>query len=190
MLVSLKEDLIAPKILELTELGGPTAAIIALHNPSVHVSVLDRDETRIRKWRSTHLPVHEPGLDEIVRAARDGAISTSTRGIHHEFALRSPNLIFTTDTEKTLSKADMIFITVNTPMKTWGQGAGRATDINAVDGAVHDIAKHAKDGVIIVEKSTVPCGTAKRITSSVSGCNSAAESILLKLYSFAPSGQI
>lgn len=63
----------------------------------------------------------------------------------------------------------MIFLAVNTPTKTFGQGAGRATNMNAVDGAVRDIATHAKDGVIIVEKSTVPCGTAQRIDTKV-GC--------------------
>lgn len=62
----------------------------------------------------------------------------------------------------------MIFLAVNTPTKAFGQGAGRATNMNAVDGAVRDIATYAKDGVVIVEKSTVPCGTARRISSKVS----------------------
>ena len=159
-------------VLELTGVGGPTAAVIALHNPPIHVSVLDRDESRIQKWQSAHLPLREPGLEEIVRAARDGArrMCTQTTDPEEHF-LRSPNLTFTTCSHDSLSKADMIFIAVNTPTKTLGQGMDRATNMNAVDGAIRDIAQHAKEGVIIVEKSTVPCGTARRITSLVSGCD-------------------
>ncbi len=112
--------------------------------------------------------MHEPGLNEIVRAARDGVTRLYTKTTKQdESPLRSPNLSFTTDSQESLSKADMIFIAVNTPTKTFGQGAGKATNMNALDRVVYEIAKFAKDGVIIVEKSTVPCGTARRIASLV-----------------------
>ena len=156
------------KTLRLTAIGGPTAAVIALHNLSLQVNVLDRDESRIQRWKSAHLPIHEPGLDEVVRTARDGAVCDNIEESSQGTSPRSPNLNFTTDSKACLSQADMIFLAVNTPTKTFGCGTGRATNMNAVDDAVRDIGKYAKDGVIIVEKSTVPCGTAKRISSSVS----------------------
>jgi UDPglucose 6-dehydrogenase len=150
--------------------GTPTAAVLALQNPALKVDVLDRDQERVRRWQSAHLPIHEPGLDEVVRAARDGAqLTLDTEGkAKQQHSRHKPNLFFTTNSKQALSDADMIFLAVNTPTKTFGQGAGRATHMSAVDGAVKDIAKYAKSGVIIVEKSTVPCGTAKRIQQAVS----------------------
>jgi UDPglucose 6-dehydrogenase len=153
--------------------GGPTAAVLALHNPLLRVSVLDRDEGRIQRWKSAHLPIHEPGLHQAVRIVRDGATRTNPHPTlrdttQENISAHQANLTFTTNSKESISKADMIFLAVNTPTKTFGQGAGRATNMQAVDGAVRDIAKHAKDSVIIVEKSTVPCGTARRISSSVS----------------------
>ncbi|KAF9887365.1 hypothetical protein FE257_010220 [Aspergillus nanangensis] len=142
--------------------GGPTAAVLALHNPSITVEVLDRDPRRIEKWKSRHPPVHEPDLNNVVRVTRDGAeTTTTTHGKRH------PNLFFTCDSATSIRRADMIFLAVNTPTKTFGVGAGRATDMTAVDGAVRDIAHHAKPGAIVVEKSTVPCGTAQRIRQMV-----------------------
>jgi UDPglucose 6-dehydrogenase len=146
--------------------GGPTAAVLALHTPKLTVKVLDRDTRRINAWQSAHLPIHEPGLDNVVRLARDGGVKSSSSE-PEPARERSPNLFFTTNAQQCLSEADMIFLAVNTPTKTFGQGAGRATNMNAVDGAVRDIATYAKDGVIIVEKSTVPCGTAQRIDIKV-----------------------
>ncbi|RMD39956.1 hypothetical protein DV735_g5166, partial [Chaetothyriales sp. CBS 134920] len=137
--------------------GAPTAAVLALQNPRLKVNVLDRDQKRIRRWQSPHLPIHEPGLDEVVRAARDGASFLPDRPYH------KPNLFFTTDSKSAISGADVIFLAVNTPTKLFGQGSGSATHMAAVDGAVKDIATYARTGAIIVEKSTVPCGTAKRI---------------------------
>ena len=155
------------QVSRLTEAGGPTAAVIALHNPNIQVSVLDRDGHRIGRWNSAHLPIQEPELDKVVRAVRDGAILVDCgRSLQ-----RSPNLVFTTDSKESLSKADMIFLAVNTPTKAFGCGAGKATNMDALDGATRDIAQYAKDGVIVVEKSTVPCGTARRISSSVSVCS-------------------
>ena len=143
--------------------GGPTAAILALYNPSVEVTVLDRDPRRIQSWRSSHLPVHEPTLYNVVRATRDGA---DVADANEAYSRRQPNLFFTCDSTS-IAQADMVFLAVNTPTKTFGLGAGRATDMTAVDGAVQEIALHAKPGAIIVEKSTVPCGTAERVRQLV-----------------------
>jgi UDPglucose 6-dehydrogenase len=80
---------------------------------------------------------------------------------------RQPNLAFTTESEKSIAEADMIFIAVNTPTKTVGLGAGYATDMTALESAVKDIAAYAKNGAILVEKSTVPCRTARFIQDTV-----------------------
>ncbi|KAB8232486.1 UDP-glucose dehydrogenase [Aspergillus alliaceus] len=146
--------------------GGPTAAVLALYNPSITVEVVDRDPRRIQQWKSPHLPVHEPGLNNVVRVTRDGAdIATldSPMSTSSTYLRRRPNLRFTCDAAGSVSRADIVFMAVNTPTKTFGLGAGRATDMTAVDAAVREIALHARPGTIIVEKSTVPCGTAQRI---------------------------
>lgn len=131
---------------------------------------MDRDPRRIQRWKSRHPPVHEPGLDNVVRVARDGAefvtASASIAAILGD-AKRKPNLFFTCDSTSSISRADMVFLAVNTPTKTFGLGAGKATDMTAVDEAVRQIALHAKPGAVIVEKSTVPCGTAQRIRQMV-----------------------
>lgn len=150
--------------------GGPTAAVLALYNPSIAVEVLDRDPVRIRKWKSPHLPVHEPGLIDLVRVTRDGAeiVNQETTSQSNATRLkRRANLFFTSDSVTSISRADMIMLAVNTPTKTFGLGAGRATNMAAIDEAVRQIALYAKPGTIIVEKSTVPCGTAQRIRNMV-----------------------
>lgn len=154
----------------LTWTGGPTAAILALHNPSIKIEVVDRDPRRIQRWTSPHLPVHEPGLENVVRVARDGADITShdaRTDVHVARLKRRPNLFFTCDSAASISQADIIFLAVNTPTKTFGLGAGRATNMTALDEAVRGIARHARPGAIIVEKSTVPCGTAHRVQEIV-----------------------
>jgi UDPglucose 6-dehydrogenase len=140
-----------------------------MHNPSIHVEVLDRDQGRIRRWKSGHLPIHEPGLNNIVRLARDGGLGLRSDSQEENSLLtrRDPNLFFTSDTPRSIAEADMVFLAVNTPTKTSGVGAGRATNMTALDGAVKDIALYAKPGTVIVEKSTVPCGTAQRIRRTV-----------------------
>jgi UDPglucose 6-dehydrogenase len=127
-------------------LGGPTAAVIAYHNPHVQVTVVDLNEQRVRAWNSAHLPIHEDGLLNVVRAARDGTLDSGRK------KGRQPNL----------------FICVNTPTKTHGLGAGAMADLSAVESAARSVAQHARDGAIIVEKSTVPCGTARMIQDIVS----------------------
>ncbi|KAF7945657.1 uncharacterized protein EAE97_004695 [Botrytis byssoidea] len=161
--------------------GGPTAAILALQNPQINFMVVDKDTFRINQWNSKHSPIHETDLPEIIRICRDGSrafslsndsstgnaesspedISEHTDYIH--IPARSPNLFFSGNIEECLGEADMIMIAVNTPTKTYGIGAGKATDMTAVESVVQDIGKYAKSGAIIVEKSTVPGRTGEFI---------------------------
>lgn len=133
------------------------------------MTVVDRDESRIRAWKGRHLPIHEPGLADVVRLARDGACESAVNGVGQNLTgaldglCRSPNLFFSTECTETIAQADMILVSVNTPTKKQGLGAGRATDMSAVEGAIRDVAVHAKPGTILVEKSTVPCKTGQLI---------------------------
>ncbi|KAK3290386.1 uncharacterized protein B0H64DRAFT_332046 [Chaetomium fimeti] len=175
--------------------GGPTAAVIALHNPHIRVTVVDKDENRIRRWNSKHPPIYEPGLHDILRIVRDGSGPSATNdeltkpggldGVFPREAVssgnygegrharvqtksdvaRQPNLVFTTDLAKCVSEADVILIAVNTPTKTRGNGAGSATDMAAFEAVTALVARHASPGAIIVEKSTVPCRTAQLVQS-------------------------
>lgn len=164
--------------------GGPTAALIAYHNPHIAVNVVDLNAERIAAWNSNHLPIHETGLPKIVRVARDGtqesqiilakdASSPSSSSpasassiIHLE--ARTPNLRFSCNVTAAISEADIIFVCVNTPTKMYGVGAGASADLGALEAATRTIAKNAKAGAVVVEKSTVPCGTARIIQSIVS----------------------
>jgi UDPglucose 6-dehydrogenase len=161
--------------------------VIAFQNPSIRVNVVDRDPDRIASWKSRHLPIHENGLSEIVRIARDGSkafsfvnaptntsddrLSAESEGEEQrdEIAVpaRQPNLFFSAEVAKCIGEADIILITVNTPTKARGMGAGAATDMTALEGATREIALHAKPGAILVEKSTVPCGTSELIQETV-----------------------
>jgi UDPglucose 6-dehydrogenase len=127
--------------------------VIALQNPEVDVTVVDLDKARIERWRSSTLPIYEPQLLEVVQSARDGGDG------------RRPNLFFSTDISTTVQAADIIFIAVNTPTKVSGLGAGSASDIGYVESAARMIAEAATEDKIVVEKSTVPCGTAERLRS-------------------------
>ncbi|KIW02350.1 uncharacterized protein PV09_06172 [Verruconis gallopava] len=138
--------------------GGPTAAILALKNPHIQVNVVDKDTARIAQWNSKHLPVYEPGLNEIVCIARDG----------YQDGCRSPNLKFSTMVESCINDADIVFIAVNTPTKVCGIGAGAATNLAAFERAAITIAQNLKPGAIVVEKSTVPCGTAQTVQEILS----------------------
>ncbi|KAI0855754.1 nucleotide sugar dehydrogenase [Xylaria cubensis] len=132
--------------------GGPTAAVIAYQNPHIPVTVVDSDAARIRRYNSRHLPIFEPGLRHVVRIARDG-----------EVPARQPNLFFSVEVAKCIAEAGLVFIAVDTPTKLTGVGAGAATDMAAFESVVVEIAQHARDGTIIVEKSTVPCKTAELV---------------------------
>lgn len=152
--------------------GGPTAAVIAYHNPQILVNVVDLNEQRVAAWNSAHLPIHEDGLLKVVRIARDGTLDTaiSLSGLARTVQLkaRQPNLVFSTNVLEAIANADIIFICVNTPTKMQGLGAGSMADVSAVEAATRTVAKHARAGTIIVEKSTVPCGTARMIQDIVS----------------------
>lgn len=166
-------------------LGGPTAAVIAYNNPHIRVTVVDLNTTRIRRWNSRHPPIYEPGLEEIVRVARDGtqeividsrSPSDNVSGSGHrrrssqntKLPARQPNLFFSTEVGKSISEADIVLIAVNTPTKMKGAGRGCATDMTAFEAVTADVARHAKAGAIIVEKSTVPCRTAQMVQETVS----------------------
>ncbi len=126
--------------------GGPTMAMIAHKNPSIEVTVVDINEERINQWNSDSLPVFEPGLDEVIESAR------------------GKNLFFSTEIDEAILKADIIFVSVNTPTKTYGMGAGRAADLKFVELCARRIASVVHKGEkIIVEKSTIPVRTAESI---------------------------
>ena len=125
--------------------GGPTMAMIALKAPDIEVKVVDMNAARIAAWNSDTLPIYEPGLDDVVRTAR------------------GRNLFFTTDVRGAIAAADIIFVAVNTPTKTYGVGAGRAADLRFIESVARTIAEVATTPKIIVEKSTIPVKTAETI---------------------------
>ena len=128
--------------------GGPTMSVIALKCPEIKVTVVDLNEARIAAWNDKNLdnlPVYEPRLAEVVGEAR------------------GRNLFFSTDVDAAIDAADMIFIAVNTPTKTYGEGKGMAADIKFVELCARQIARIAKNDKIIVEKSTLPVRTAETL---------------------------
>jgi UDPglucose 6-dehydrogenase len=130
--------------------GGPTMAIIADKSPHIKVTVVDLNEARIAAWNNedvTKIPIYEPGLSEIVGRAR------------------GRNLFFSTNVDQAIDEADLIFISVNTPTKTYGTGKGMAADLKHIELCARQIAKVAKSNKIIVEKSTLPVRTAEAIKS-------------------------
>ena len=130
--------------------GGPTMAVIAQKCPHIKVTVVDLNEARIAAWNDkdvNNIPIYEPGLNEIV---------ANTRG---------KNLFFSTDVDSAIEEADLIFISVNTPTKTYGTGKGMAADLKHIELCARQIAKVAKTDKIIVEKSTLPVRTAEALKS-------------------------
>ena len=128
--------------------GGPTMAVIARQCPNIIVTVVDINQERIAAWNDANLdnlPIYEPGLAEVVAKARD------------------KNLFFSTEVDKAIQEADMIFIAVNTPTKTYGKGKGMAADLTYVEQCARRIAKVATSDKILVEKSTLPVRTAEAI---------------------------
>ena len=123
--------------------GGPTMAMIASKCPDITVTITDTNEKRIAAWNSESLPVYEPGLKEVVDSAR------------------GRNLFFSTDVRGAIATADIIFVSVGTPTKTYGVGAGRAADLKYIESAARMIAEVAEGPKIIVEKSTIPVKTAE-----------------------------
>ncbi|MBW1656733.1 UDP-glucose 6-dehydrogenase [Flavobacterium quisquiliarum] len=130
--------------------GGPTMAVIAQKCPHLKITVVDLNQERIDAWNdenTDNIPIFEPGLSSVV---------AETRG---------KNLFFSNDVEKAIEEAQIIFISVNTPTKTYGKGKGMAADLKYIELCARQIAKVAKDNKIVVEKSTLPVRTAEAIKS-------------------------
>ncbi len=130
--------------------GGPTMAVIAQKCPHIQVTVVDLNEERIAKWNDPNvenIPIYEPGLSDVVRDAR------------------GRNLFFSTEVDKAIDEAEMIFISVNTPTKTYGSGKGLAADLKYIELCARQIARVSKTDKIVVEKSTLPVRTAEAIKS-------------------------
>ncbi len=125
--------------------GGPTMAMIAFKAPDITVTVVDMNAARIAAWNSAELPIYEPGLDAVVKACR------------------GRNLFFSTHVKEAIREADLIFVAVNTPTKTYGLGAGRAADLRFIESVARTIAEVAETPKIIIEKSTIPVRTAETI---------------------------
>ncbi|RPH88902.1 MAG: UDP-glucose 6-dehydrogenase [Calditrichaeota bacterium] len=122
--------------------GGPTMAMIAAKCPQYKITVVDINPDRIAAWQTDHLPIYEPGLLEIVKQAR------------------GRNLFFSTEINRHIQEADIIFVSVNTPTKTFGEGAGKTADLQYWEKTARDILKASDSDKIIVEKSTLPVRTA------------------------------
>ena len=136
--------------------GGPTMAVIAHECPDIVVQVVDDDKKKIEAWNSKNLnelPIYEPGLSKIIK---------KTRGI---------NLFFSEDTDKAICESQIIFLAVNTPTKTKGEGKGFAADLSNVEKCAKRIAKVSKSKKIIVEKSTLPVKTAEKIKNVLTSNN-------------------
>tara|TARA_Y100001970_G_scaffold294355_1_gene451371 strand:- start:5420 stop:6856 length:1437 start_codon:yes stop_codon:yes gene_type:complete len=130
--------------------GGPSMAVIAYHCPHIQINVVDMNKERIKAWNNNDLdklPVFEPGLPELIKECRN------------------KNLFFSTEVETNISKADMIFISVNTPTKTKGIGAGQASDLKWIESCARQIGTFSNGLTIVVEKSTLPVKTAQTIQS-------------------------
>lgn len=123
--------------------GGPTMAVIADKCPDYKVIVVDMNEKRIAAWNSDELPIYEPGLDEVVKRAR------------------GRNLFFSTDVVAGIKAAGIIFVSVNTPTKTFGAGAGKAADLQYWEKTARCIVEHSDHDKIVIEKSTLPVRTAE-----------------------------
>ncbi len=122
--------------------GGPTMSVIADKCPDYLVTVVDINEEKIKCWQSDNLPIYEPGLIEVVKRAR------------------GRNLFFSTEIDKNIKKADIIFVSVNTPTKTFGEGAGKTADLQYWEKTARDILEASSTDKIVVEKSTLPVRTA------------------------------
>lgn len=133
--------------------GGPTMAMIAKMCPHIDVKVVDINQARIDEWNSDELPVYEPGLLDVVSECR------------------GRNLTFTTEIDAAIQEAEMIFISVNTPTKSFGVGAGRAANLEFVEKCARKIGDVSEGHKIVVEKSTLPVRTAEAVKTILSSAN-------------------
>ena len=122
--------------------GGPTMAVIAKHCPQHRIVAVDINQDKIAAWNSDQLPIYEPGLTEIVQKTRE------------------VNLFFSTEIKRHIAEADIIFVSVNTPTKTFGRGAGKAADLQYWEKTARQILENSTRSKIVVEKSTLPVRTA------------------------------
>ena len=153
--------------------GGPTMSVIAQKNPHIKVNVVDLNSQRIADWNNkdlTQLPIYEPGLDKVVSEAR------------------GRNLFFSTQVDKAIEEAQMIFISVNTPTKTYGAGKGMAADLKYVEICARQIAKVATTDKIVVEKSTLPVKTAEAIQNILDNTGNGVEFQILSNPEFLAEG--
>ncbi|XP_043919504.1 UDP-glucose 6-dehydrogenase [Protopterus annectens] len=125
--------------------GGPTCSVIAQMCPDIQVTVVDVNSTRINAWNSNRLPIYEPGLQEVVESCR------------------GKNLFFSSDIDAAIREADLVFISVNTPTKTFGMGKGRAADLKYIEACARRIVDASEGYKIVTEKSTVPVRAAESI---------------------------
>jgi UDPglucose 6-dehydrogenase len=137
--------------------GGPTMAVIADRCPGIQVTVVDLNAERIAAWNdadTSRLPVYEPGLAAVVDRCR------------------GRNLHFTTEVNGAIAAADMVFLSVNTPTKTRGIGAGEASDLRWIEASARQVAAVAQGHTIVVEKSTLPVRTAETVKAILSAAQS------------------
>ena len=126
--------------------GGPTMAVIADKCPDYQVTVVDINDRRIAAWNSDDLPIYEPGLEEVVKRCRNR------------------NLFYSTNIPTAIREADIIFVSVNTPTKTFGSGSGKAADLQYLEKTARSILQYAQSDKIVVEKSTLPVRTAQALS--------------------------
>lgn len=153
--------------------GGPTMAVIAQKCPEIQVTVVDMNVERIAAWNDENVenaPIYEPGLSEVLKEAR------------------GRNLFFSTDIERAIDEAQIIFISVNTPTKTYGKGKGMAADLKYIELCARQIAKIAKSDKIVVEKSTLPVRTAEAIKSILGNTGNGAQFQILSNPEFLAEG--
>lgn len=153
--------------------GGPTMAIIAQKCPHIKVTVVDLNADRIAAWNDpdvSNIPIYEPGLSELVAEAR------------------GRNLFFSTEVDKAIEEAQMIFISVNTPTKTYGLGKGMAADLKYIELCARQIASVAKSNKIVVEKSTLPVRTAEAVKSILDNTGSGVQFQILSNPEFLAEG--
>lgn len=150
--------------------GGPTMAVIAKHCPDVRVVVADINAERVAAWQSGTPPIYEPGLQDVLAVCA------------------GRNLFFTSDVEGAIPDADLIFVSVNTPTKAFGRGAGKAADLQYWEKTARSILKHARGRTIVVEKSTLPVRTAEAMERILSTGGGEAQFVVLSNPEFLAEG--
>jgi UDPglucose 6-dehydrogenase len=150
--------------------GGPTMTVIANKCPDYKVTVVDISQERIDAWNSDKLPIFEPGLKERVLTAR------------------GKNLFFSTDIDRCIDEADIIFVSVNTPTKMFGEGAGKAVDLQFIEQTARRIKENSKSNKIVVEKSTLPVRAAEALATILHSGNNSVEFEILSNPEFMAEG--